>query len=57
MLILLNILYLFDFIVFFVAKQATGYPLSISPLFKVHRGFPGKAALIFRKKYSESRNP
>ncbi|MGU5664363.1 hypothetical protein, partial [Aeromonas sanarellii] len=24
---------------------------------KVHRGFPGKAALIFRKKYSESRNP
>ena len=23
----------------------------------VHRGFPGKAALIFRKKYSESRNP
>ena len=26
-------------------------------LFKVHRAFPGKAALIFRKKYSESRNP
>ena len=25
--------------------------------FLVHRGFPGKAALIFRKKYSESRNP
>nr|AXV45901.1 hypothetical protein pMKPA34_0057 [Pseudomonas aeruginosa] len=24
---------------------------------KVHRAFPGKAALIFRKKYSESRNP
>ncbi|MEI4943236.1 hypothetical protein U1710_15815, partial [Aeromonas caviae] len=24
---------------------------------KVHRGFPGKAALIFRKKYSESLNP
>lgn len=24
---------------------------------KVHRIFPGKAALIFRKKYSESRNP
>ena len=24
---------------------------------KVHRVFPGKAALIFRKKYSESRNP
>jgi len=23
----------------------------------VHRAFPGKAALIFRKKYSESRNP
>ena len=23
----------------------------------VHRGFPGKAALIFRKKYSESLNP
>ena len=23
----------------------------------VHRVFPGKAALIFRKKYSESRNP
>ena len=26
-------------------------------IFKVHRVFPGKAALIFRKKYSESRNP
>ena len=25
--------------------------------FQVHRAFPGKAALIFRKKYSESRNP
>ena len=25
--------------------------------FMVHRVFPGKAALIFRKKYSESRNP
>lgn len=25
--------------------------------FEVHRGFPGKAALIFRKKYSESLNP
>jgi len=25
--------------------------------FTVHRAFPGKAALIFRKKYSESRNP
>ena len=25
--------------------------------FLVHRGFPGKAALIFRKKYSESLNP
>lgn len=24
---------------------------------QVHRGFPGKAALIFRKKYSESLNP
>lgn len=24
---------------------------------EVHRGFPGKAALIFRKKYSESLNP
>ena len=27
------------------------------PFFLVHRVFPGKAALIFRKKYSESRNP
>lgn len=26
-------------------------------IFLVHRGFPGKAALIFRKKYSESLNP
>ncbi len=25
--------------------------------FKVHRAFPGKAALIFRKKYVESRKP
>jgi len=27
------------------------------PFIKVHRAFPGKAALIFRKKYSESRKP
>ena len=27
------------------------------PIFLVHRAFPGKAALIFRKKYSESRKP
>ena len=27
------------------------------PFYQVHRGFPGKAALIFRKKYSESLNP
>ena len=28
-----------------------------TPFLLVHRVFPGKAALIFRKKYSESRNP
>jgi hypothetical protein len=30
---------------------------AIDTFLKVHRGFPGKAALIFRKKYSESLNP
>lgn len=29
----------------------------VPAFFLVHRAFPGKAALIFRKKYSESRKP
>ncbi|MGU5625650.1 hypothetical protein ACV1CY_20570, partial [Aeromonas caviae] len=37
-------------------SPATVLPL-VPILFLVHRGFPGKAALIFRKKYSESLNP
>jgi len=28
-----------------------------TPFIMVHRAFPGKAALIFRKKYSLSRKP
>lgn len=31
--------------------------VSLIAFLLVHRGFPGKAALIFRKKYSESLNP
>lgn len=41
-----------------------GAPVALAPeqqeslaFYLVHRGFPGKAALIFRKKYSESLNP
>lgn len=34
-----------------------GWAGGILGFFLVHRGFPGKAALIFRKKYSESLNP
>ncbi|WP_324034678.1 hypothetical protein, partial [Aeromonas caviae] len=38
-----------------VATMARGVGCQVTK--KVHRGFPGKAALIFRKKYSESLNP
>jgi len=31
--------------------------VAVTPKKMVHRAFPGKAALIFRKKYSESRKP
>ncbi len=39
------------------ATKAAPAAESKSAFKKVHRGFPGKAALIFRKKYSESLNP
>ena len=44
---------------FFIANdEVYGFDFERSVAEKmVHRGFPGKAALIFRKKYSESRNP
>ncbi|RRV43796.1 hypothetical protein EGJ26_21615 [Stutzerimonas stutzeri] len=39
------------------AYAALEHAASLKGFLKVHRAFPGKAALIFRKKYSESRNP
>ena len=38
-------------------RARKGKIVHVGGLVLVHRAFPGKAALIFRKKYSESRNP
>ncbi len=40
-----------------LSLQRQGLRAKAARKFKVHRVFPGKAALIFRKKYSESLNP
>lgn len=40
-----------------LVHDGVGIWLAARRLNQVHRAFPGKAALIFRKKYSESRNP
>lgn len=40
-----------------IVREERHFATAPEAFFQVHRAFPGKAALIFRKKYSESRNP